>query len=223
MADSSGILSDVVITGRNLEGLEGTKALITSQSPGITVHVITGDLGDMKTLPALCSKLLAPADPSKHQQSLFVNNAGTLSDCNTPILSQTDPEAIQEYFGVNITSMIVLTTRFLSALPSSPQYVINITSLLASVFKQGYQLYSPSRAARNAFMGVLGAEMPSVRQLNYSPGPCNTDMYIGVPEKFRVGTEHVLTAEQSIRRLLGILKEDSFESGATIDYFDQSS
>ena len=160
----------------------------------------------MKTLPALCSKLLGPADSTRHKQSLLVNNAGTLGDCNTPILSQTDPEAIQQYFATNTTSMIVLTTRFLSALPSSPQYVVNITSLLASVFKPGYQLCSPSRAARNAFMGVVGAEMPSVRCLNYS-----------------TSAKHVLKPEVSVERLVGILKENSFENGSIIDYFDPSS
>lgn len=216
----SDVKSDIVITGRDVEALEGTRKLITSQAPGVTVHIVSGDLGDMKNLPALCSKLLEPADSTRHKQSLLVNNAGTLSDCNTPILSQIDPETIQQHFDCNVTSMIILTTKFLSALPSSPQFVVNITSKLASVFKPGFQLCSPSRAARNAFMGVLGAEIPSVRHLSYSPGACDTDMYRAVPEKFRTSAKHVLKPEVSIRRLVGILKENSFENGSTIDYHD---
>lgn len=210
----------MVITARDREALEETKSLIISQAPAVSVHIVPGDLGDLDTLPALCSQLLDPLDTSRHQQCMLVNNAGTMNDFDTPFALQNDPKKIQDYLDTNFTSMMVLTTRFLSSFPGGGCYVVHITSLLGSVFVPGYSLYSISRAARNAFMGVLGAEMPGVRQFSYSPGPCDTDMLRSIPDRLKVVSKKVLTAEESIQKLVKILKDDQYKNSSIIDYFD---
>jgi len=145
----------VVITARNKEALEETKALITSQAPGVNVHTVIGDLSNMEALPEFCTRLLEPLDTSKHQQGVLVNNAATMNEF-TPFLQQNDPKKIQAYLDTNVTSMIVLTTRFLSAFPSAGRhYVIHITAILATVYCKWYTLYSTAKAARTAFMGSL--------------------------------------------------------------------
>lgn len=214
------VRSDIVITARGKEDLEETKRLVTSQAPGISVHVVTGDLEDMQALPTLFSQLLAPLDTTKHKQGLLIHNAGSIDDFETPFLSLTDPEKIQNFFCANVTSMMTLTTRFISAFPTGKHYMVHITSLLGKVFVPGFPLYSTSRAARNAFMGVLMAEMPSVRQLNYSPGVCDTDMFRSIPEKFKGGFMNAISPEQTTQKLVKILKEDEYENGSTIDYCD---
>lgn len=135
----AGIKSDMVITARNLKALEETKTLIVSNAPGITVHIVTGDLGNMESLPELCTKLVDIIDTSKHQQGVLVHNAATMNEF-VPFLSQTDPKKIQAYLGINVTSMIVLTTRFLSAFPSGRHYVVHITAILATVYCKWYSL-----------------------------------------------------------------------------------
>lgn len=210
----------MVLTATNKTALDETKAIISSQAPKIGVHTVPGDLGDMTALPSLCSQLLEHLDTAKHQQCILVNNAGTLHDFDTPFLEENDPKKIQNYMDINVTSMFVLTTRFLSALPGVPQYVVQITSLLGSVFVPGYALYSVSRAARNAFMGMVGAEMPNARVLSYSPGPCDTDMFKSIPEKYRFVGVKVLKPEESISNLVRLLKEDKYKNGAIVDYFD---
>lgn len=215
----------MVITARNREALEETKALITSQAPGINVHVVPGDLSNMESLPDLCTQMLGLIDSSKHQQGVLVNNAATMNDF-IPFLQQNDPKKIQAYFDTNITSMIVLTTRFLSAFPcnGSRHYVIHITALLATGYCKWYSLYSTAKAARTAFMRSLKEELPNVHQLNYSPGPCDTDMLREIPsDKFSVDGQpiRVLTAEESIEKMVKTLKDDQYENGCTIDYFDR--
>ena len=117
--------------------------------------------------------------------------------------------------------MMILTNRFLSAFPSGERYVVNISSILGSVFVPKYGLYSITRAARNAFMGVLGVETPNVRQFSYSPGPCDTDLLRNIPKEHRVlGGKEAITTEESIKKLMGLLKKDEFKNGSMIDYFD---
>ena len=219
----AGIQSDVIITARDEKALEKTKSLITSQAPGINVHIVTGDLSNMESLPEFCSRLLDLIDTSKHQQGVLVNNAATMNDF-VPFLQQNDPKKIQAYLDTNVTSMIVLTTRFLSAFPSDQHYVIHITATLARGFCKWFSLYSTAKAARTAFMGSLLEELPDIRQLNYSPGPCDTDMLREIPSDiYSVDGQpiRILTAEESIEKLVKTLIDDQYENGSTIDYFDR--
>ena len=215
--------SDVVITARNEKALKETKALIISEAPGVNVHVVPGDLSDMETLPALCTKLLAFVDTSKQQQGVLIHNAATMNDF-VPFLTINDPQKIQAYLGTNVTSMIVLTTRFLSAFLAGRHYVVHITAVLATVYCKWYSLYTTAKAARTGFMGSLREELPDVRQFNYSPGPCDTDMLREIPaDKFSVDGQpiRVLTSRESIQKMVKVLKEDEYENGCTIDYFDR--
>ena len=214
----AGVPSDVVITARNKEALDETKQLINSQAPGVSVHVVAGDIGDMTSLSSLCTLLFESIDMSKHTLGILVNNAGTMNSFNT---LWNDPGPIQDFMGINFTSMVVLTTRFLSAFPpSAKRYVINITTILATLYVSKFVLYSASRAARNAFIGVLGADLPDVRLLSYSPGPCVTDMYRSVPRELFSADIVPLTPKQSIEKLVWVLKEDKFKNSAVIDYYD---
>lgn len=214
-----GVPSDLVITARSKDALEETKQLIKSQAPGIGVHVVAGDMGDVASLPSLCTLLLESIDTSKHKLGLLVNNAGTMNSFDIPFLSWNDPVQIQDYMAINFTSMMVLTTRFLSAFPpSGKRYIINMSSILATLFFPRFSLYSTGKAARNAFMGILGAEMPDVRQFSYGPGPCDTDMYRGLPKECAGAVP--LTPKESMEKLIRLLKEDKFENGSVIDYFD---
>ena len=217
---SVGVPSDVVITARNKQALEQTEQLIRAQAPGVGVHSVTGDMEDMDALPTLCTLLFEGIDMSKHKVGLLVNNAGTMNNLQTPFLSWNDPEKIQSYMGINFTSMVVLTTRFLSAFPTSgKRYVVNITSMLAKVFVPKFLLYSSSRAARDAFMGVLGTELPNVRQFSYSPGPCDTDMFEEVRKNEAFDTVP-LNPQQSIGKLVKLLNEDQFKNSSVVDYYD---
>lgn len=213
----------MVLTARNKDGLEETGQLINSQAPGVSVHVVAGDIGNMASLPSLCTLLLERIDTSKHKLGLLVNNAGTMNRFEIP---GDDPQYIQDYMGLNFTSMVVLTTHFLSAFPPpGKRFVINISSLLASVFVPRFSLYSASKAARTTFMGVLGADQPDVRLLSYCPGTCDTDMYKEIPKDILVHITSVsvvvlLTSKQSIEKLVRLLKEDKFKNSSVIDYHD---
>lgn len=213
--------SDIVLVARSKEALEATKAEIEVSAAGIRVHLIPCDLGDIDHLPTVCKEILSIADSATHSQYVLIHNAGTMNTFDKPFEAFSDPKEIQDYFAINYTSMAVLTAQFLSAIASSHQcWVVNITSLLATAYIPGFSLYTPAKAARNAYMGVLTAEKPNIRTLNYSPGPCLTNMLASIPKELTDKFDDKITCQESITKFVCILKEDHFENGALIDFYD---
>lgn len=212
--------SDLVLLARNKKALEVTKSEIQTVTGGVRVHLFLCDLGDLERLPAVCKEMLEIADSSKHSQFVLINSAGTMNSFEKPFEAFSEPKEIQDYFAINYTSMAVLTGLFLSSIPNGRRYVVNITSLLATVFFPRFPLYAPAKAARHAYMGVLTAEKPDVRTLNYSPGVCVTDMTENLPKEITDGFAQMITCKESIDKFVQILKMDLFENGAVIDYYD---
>lgn len=80
-------------------------------------------------------------------------------------------------------------------------------------------------------MQVFALENPDVNVLSYSPGPVKTDMFhyfvetVANPDtKTALKRLHeintVLTTEQTVNRLVEILKEHKYKAGDHVDYFD---
>lgn len=75
------------------------------------------------------------------------------------------------------------------------------------------------------FSQVLAKEEPSTRVLNYAPGPVETNMLNQLrvetwnPE-MKDNTSGALTPETTCYRLIQLLAENKYPSGAHVDYFD---
>ena len=95
----------------------------------------------------------------------------------------------------------------------------------------GFSEYTPGKAARNAFTGVLAVENPSVRTFSYIPGPVDTEMlqscandsYSGsvcLYFKQKYDKKLVFSTTQSVSVLVKVMEEDSFKSGDIVDIAD---
>lgn len=82
------------------------------------------------------------------------------------------------------------------------------------------------------FIQVFALENPNVNVLSYSPGPVETDMFHTVCENLIDSdakkqfnelrtTKTVLTPEQTVNRLLDILREQKYKSADHVDYYDE--
>ena len=213
-----------------MEGLVETKSQIEAAAPGMNVHLVHADLGDLASLQQVFSEIVSFADQEAYQQYVLIHNAGTTGDMTKPAIQQSDPKPIQEYLAVNFTSMFVLTSQFLSHFSQGDRWIVNMTSSLASKYVPSVSLYSSVKAARNALMGVLAAENSDVHVLSYHPGACDTDMFRSAAEQSysesyaqnlrqRYAEKTVVTCKDSISKLVTILKEDNFENGAFLDYY----
>ena len=217
----------------DLEGLRETKTMIVSSAAGINVHLVEADLGELDSLKGVFTEMAKLTDDSHYEQYVLIHNVGTMGDITKSVAEQQDPKAIQDYLAVNFTSVFILTSHFLSRFTEGHRVIVNMSSSLAHRYHPGCSCYTPGKAARNALMGVVAAENPSVRVLNYHPGSVDTDMLRnlrrGPPDNEltqsivrRYAENTVLTCQESVSKLIKILKDDSFKSGAYVDYYSYS-
>ncbi|KAM6965026.1 sepiapterin reductase b [Aplochiton taeniatus] len=165
---------------------------------------------------------------------LLINNAGSLGDVSRFVQSFTDPEEVNSYLSFNVSSALGLTAGILQAFPRRQglrRSVVNISSLCALQAMPSWVLYCTAKAARDMMFRVLAVEEPDLRVLNYAPGPLDTEMQ----EEARQNTGNLrmrltwdsmhtqgqlLTCQESGAKLMKLLLDDDFPSGAHIDFYE---
>eukprot|EP00731_Ephydatia_muelleri_P014903 Em0008g623a len=226
---NSGIASDIVLLSRSVAGMEETRSLVFQSAPSVGLHIVKADMGSLDSLADVFSEAVKHASSGKHGHAMLVHNAGSTGDLSKPIAEHHDPKVVQDYMAANFTSTFTLTALFLSHFKSGNRTVLEINSLLHKKFMHSMSLYSVAKAARRAFMGSLAVENPDVRVVSYGPGACDTDMLRSIPSAtyssetkaaFESYTKTALTCPQSISKLMHILRENRFDNGSYVDYFD---
>ena len=105
-------------------------------------------------------------------------------------------------------------------------------------------VYCAGKAARDMFHKVLAKEYSEddskqtteekqqFKVLNYAPGPCDTEMTDELAESTALDTKlhdyfesskqnnTLVKPEDSSKKLVDLLRNDTYESGAHIDYYD---
>ncbi|KAK6166428.1 hypothetical protein SNE40_023122 [Patella caerulea] len=236
MAPNLGANSVLVLLARNTTALAEVKQMILSNSNNCNIQVIYRgfDQGcpDQQIFDLLFSSILSEASvaASDFEQAIIFHNAGTLDSLK--YCPQLDSFAKNsQYFDINLTGLIALNGKFLSTFDTQPKVVINISSLAAKKPYKSWSLYCTVKAGREMFFRVLAAEDPSIRVLNYSPGPVDTDMLTyarnetpdkDVKEAFLAmnSDQKMLSADTTVLKLVELLEKNTFENGSHIDYFD---
>uniref|UniRef100_A0A1E1X895 Sepiapterin reductase n=1 Tax=Amblyomma aureolatum TaxID=187763 RepID=A0A1E1X895_9ACAR len=224
--------SVLVITGRNSERLIETKRLVGEVAPG--VQVIAQTMDHSKATFEEYRKLISDTWANGADGVVLVHNAATLGDVRKYAITYTDEKEIDDYFHLNLTSVMTLTSAFLEKFPRSstvPRVIVNITSLAAVKAWAGLGLYCTGKAARQMYLNVIAAEDPSLTVMHYSPGPVDTamqhDLRHGVEEAAALGYDALdsgmlLTAEVTALRLLQVLGAQGFKSGDHVDYYERT-
>ncbi|XP_029819582.1 sepiapterin reductase [Manacus vitellinus] len=162
------------------------------------------------------------------------SSSGSLGDISKSFLDLTDPDEINTYFAFNVTSALCLTSTALQAFgkrPGCSRTVVNISSLCALKPFKSWALYCSGKASRDMMFQVLALEEPDVRVLNYAPGPLDTDMQLlartetgdlEMRQYFQSLQEgrKLIDCTVSAQKLVKLLEEDTFQSGAHLDFYD---
>lgn len=222
-----------VITGRNSEGLNDCSRLVGEVAPHVKVVAETTDhskatFQDYRKLISRAWSEISGADGV-----VLVHNAATAGDVAKYANAYSDEKEIDDYFHLNLTSIMTLTAAFLEKFPkcsSLKRVIVNITSLAAIMPFSGMGFYCTGKAAREMYLKVVAAEDPSLLVLNYSPGPVDTAMqrslHSGVEEvarmaKAAIDSGRLLTPDTTALRLVQVLGAQKFKSGDHVDYFDE--
>ncbi|CAG14282.1 unnamed protein product, partial [Tetraodon nigroviridis] len=158
----------------------------------------------------------------------------SLGDVSRYTRTFTTRAEVDSYMSLNISSCLCLTACVLQAFPQRPgvqRTVVNVSSLCAQQPFSSWVLYCTAKAARDMMFRVLAAEEPELRVLSYAPGPLDTDMFSAArattadPGLRRTFSDmsaqgRVLTPEQSCSKLMELLLEDTYQSGAHVDFYD---
>ncbi|KAK7895807.1 hypothetical protein WMY93_021132 [Mugilogobius chulae] len=223
----------VARSGGDLRSLQAELTETEAGRAGLQIRCVEADLGLAEGLERV-TKAAQEVATDLTEHVLLVNNAGSLGDISRFTKSFTDMTEVNSYLSVNVSSFLCLTAQILQAFPQRPglrRTVINISSLCAVKPFSSWVLYCSGKAARDMVFRVLAAEEPDLRVLNYAPGPLDTDMQLearsksgdvqlrkSFSEMFSQG--QLLSCEESCVKLMKLLMEDSFTSGAHVDFYD---
>ncbi|XP_074051782.1 sepiapterin reductase [Macrotis lagotis] len=227
--------SVLLLSARHAGPLRELAGQLGAAWPGLRVLDVPADLGSEAGLRGLLEALAELPRPPDLQRLLLIHNAGTLGDVSKNVVDFADPTEVNDYWALNVTSTLCLTSRVLKVFPPNPelkQTVVNISSLCALKPFKSWSLYCAGKAARDMIFRVLAQEEPSVRVLSYAPGPLDTDMHQEARQKTKnlelrkaiinlKENQTLLDSSVSAQKLLDLLERDTFESGAHIDYYDE--
>lgn len=228
--------SVLVLAARSGDDLRALRAELTESEAGgvgLKVETVVADVGQTEALQRIISTSKDAFSEHIDHVMLF-NNAASLGDVSRFAQSFTDMAEVDSYLSLNVSSSLCLTARTLEAFPQRPglrRTVVNITSLCALQPFRSWVLYCTGKAAREMMFRVLAEEEPDLRVLNYSPGPLDTAMQMeartrtGDPNIKRSFSDmfaegQLLTCEASCTKMMQVLLEDNYNSGAHVDVFD---
>lgn len=228
--------SVLVLVARSADDLRALQAELAESEAGragLRVEVVVVDVGLTEGLASVV-RTSREAFSEHIDHMILVNNAASLGDVSRYTKGFTDMAEVDSYLSLNVSSSLCLTARVLQAFPQRPglrRTVINVTSLCALQPFPSWVLYCTGKAAREMTFRVLAEEEPDIRVLNYSPGPLDTAMQgearsrtadpsirKSFSDMFAQG--QLLTCEASCAKLMKLLLEDSYTSGAHIDVYD---
>ncbi|KAL4005246.1 hypothetical protein ACER0C_004959 [Sarotherodon galilaeus] len=228
--------SGLVLAARSGEDLRAVREELAASEAGragLRVESVVADVGRTEGLEAI---IRAAKDALIEQVDhvMLVNNAASLGDVSRFAVSFNDLAEVDSYLSLNVSSAWCLTARVLQAFPQRPglrRTVVNISSLCAIKPFPSWALYCTGKAARDMMFQVLALEEPDVRVLSYSPGPLDTAMQVEArsrsadpsirklfSDQFAEGK--LLSCEASCAKLMKLLLEDSYTSGAHVDVYD---
>uniref|UniRef100_A0A4W6DH82 Sepiapterin reductase n=1 Tax=Lates calcarifer TaxID=8187 RepID=A0A4W6DH82_LATCA len=223
------VLVLVARSGDDLRALQAELAESEAGRVGLVVECVVADLGQPDGLEAVVRRSQESFSEDL-DHIILVNNAASLGDVSRYVKSFTNMAEVDSYLSLNVTSSLCLTASILQAFPQCPglrRTVINITSLCALQPFRSWVLYCTGKAAREMIFRVLAEEEPDLRVLNYSPGEerslhssLATDPTIRKSFSDMFAQGQLLTCEESCAKLMKVLLDDNYTSGAHIDIYD---
>ncbi|CAI5722215.1 unnamed protein product [Hyaloperonospora brassicae] len=206
---------DLHLWARSEQDLEDTKRMAhcewaqASASNELRCFVQSVDLSDPIDYTAKIDQVLSTFATEKYSQVFLVHNAGSLGQLGFVQESVSSPIEVQQYWELNVTSVMWLNKRFLDVFGATRDellasgastgteqltqlVIVNITSLCGIEPFKTHMMYCTGKAAREMHHRVLATEQAAkgkVRVLQYSPGPMDTGMQKTIRESPRVDPE----------------------------------
>jgi NAD(P)-dependent dehydrogenase (short-subunit alcohol dehydrogenase family) len=159
---------DLVLVGRRPEPLEAVRDEL-----GGRPLVVAADVGD----PGTPRRIVAEAIAAFGQIDVIVNNAAVIA--NGP-LDSFPRKTFDEHYAINVAGPFFLVAAALPALRASRDAaVVNVSSSVGSIVKQGSMLYGSTKAALEYLTRAWAYELADdrIRVNCVAPGPTDTPIH----------------------------------------------
>ncbi|KAJ8034503.1 Sepiapterin reductase [Holothuria leucospilota] len=174
-------------------------------------------------------------DVSRFSHAIIIHNAASLGIISKYAREMNDVSSIQQFFLLNMTAPIVMTSSFLKCTngcrnSSLRKTVVQITSLAGSRPQKLMHLYCAAKSGRDMFFRSMAVEESKVRTLTYEPGAMDTMMFKDALKtndtEFRAnldrisGEDFFLSPKESASVLVKLLEEDKYENADIVHCYD---
>jgi benzil reductase ((S)-benzoin forming) len=149
-----------------------------AKSQGAELQQIAVDLSDLAAAGKVAERIAAEM-PRDARRYLLINNAGSVHPVAATD-SLNDADAITTALNLNVTSVMLLTSRFLAATKGldADRRVLNISSGAGRNPTPGWGVYCATKAALDMYTRVARQEQgeTGARLVSLAPGVVDTDM-----------------------------------------------
>ncbi|XP_054730704.1 sepiapterin reductase [Anastrepha obliqua] len=226
----------IVLLARSEQGLAETKAHIEALGKDLKVCIFSIDLSSATAtqFQELLAKSLQGTRVSDFERAFIIHNAGSVGDVSKSAVDVSDTTVWQQYYHMNVFSVVSLNCEFFRTFTGVPKVVVNISSKCGIEPFASMSFYCSGKAARDMYFRVLATEQADedVVVLNYAPGAIDTEMTVLVQResmnkelagffKMQRDTKTMLTTTQTTKKFLQVLEEQKFKSGDHVDYWDE--
>ena len=171
--------ADLVLTARNLEGLEKTAARVAAINPDLKVDLHAGDLLDSDFCQTLGQTMQALGG-----LDAVVLNAAQVEPIGS--LIHTDDVEWSQAIELNLVAPARLARRMLPALIQKRGRLVTVGTGAAVSPIPSWSAYCTSKAALLMLTRVIAAECPEVTSLSFSPGVVDTVMQQTIRERHQM-------------------------------------
>eukprot|EP00111_Clytia_hemisphaerica_P018814 TCONS_00055625-protein len=226
--------SRVILVDKDEEALKETSGKKMRQflkHRKIEVELEVVDLGDL----AASKKLIERLDTKQakdFEHVIFVNNASSLADPSKTLIEFDDPSDMAQYWNINITSRMFMTTQFCRVFQHSKRTIVH-TVRYESAKPNPY--LGPSCMASSAidtFAQTFAKENPAIRVLNFTAGALDTKRTHRLIESCgnkdlqedlkKIMEENKLTIPlEAAKRMIRFIEGDEFTKGQMLSIHDK--
>jgi 3-oxoacyl-[acyl-carrier protein] reductase len=207
----------IILTGRNIQALEGLKNCLEFHPDGHLVFEM--DVNKIDSIKAVFDSL----NNQKILIDCLINNAGIMKDATLMMIKSQD---ISETYSTNVFGTIETTKSALKSLIKNKKgSIINISSIIGTNGASGQTVYSSSKSAILGFTKSLSKELAplNIRVNAIAPGFIETDLTAGKDAKFyeknisNIGMKRFGTSEDVAKVALFLASDlSSYVTGQTI-------
>ena len=155
--------SVMLLMARSIDGLQKTKRIIGEKAPDIRVRTFPVDLGkiDKTAVVEMLTQTFTEfdIDADSFEQAIIIHNAASLGDVTRNMAEHNDVSELQQFWQLNLTSMLVLNSVFLDYFTEAntkQRLVMNISSICALQPFRSWSLYCTGNL-NSYFLNYVGS------------------------------------------------------------------